>query len=54
MALSWFLSHPGVTSVIVGCSNAAHLADCLQAVKSKDFTAEELAEIDIISAKIKI
>ncbi len=54
MALSWVLSHPGVTSVIVGCSSVAQLADSLQAVKSKDFTAEELAEIDIISAKIKI
>lgn len=54
MALSWVLSHPGVTSVIVGCSSTAQLADSLQAVKSKDFTAEELEEIDIISSKIKL
>ena len=54
MALSWVLSHSGVTSVIVGCSSVSQLADSLQAVKSKDFTAEELDMIETIASKIKI
>ena len=40
MSLSWVLAHQGVTSLIVGCSSSAQLNDSLQAVKSKDFTAE--------------
>lgn len=54
MALSWVLSRPGVTSLIVGCSSTAQLNDSLQAVKSKDFTPGELSDIDIISSEIKL
>ncbi|MDE6786971.1 MAG: aldo/keto reductase, partial [Muribaculaceae bacterium] len=54
MALSWVLSHSGVTSVIVGCSSVSQLADSLQAVKSKEFTAEDLDMIETIASKIKI
>lgn len=54
MALSWVLSHSGVTSVIVGCSSVSQLADSLQAVKSKEFTVEELNLIETIASKIKI
>lgn len=54
MALSWILAHKGVTSVIVGCSSTAQLADSLLAVKSKDFTPEELAQIEGIAARIKL
>lgn len=54
MALSWVLSHSGVTSVIVGCSSVTQLADSLQAVKSKEFTVEELNLIESIASKIKI
>ncbi len=54
MSLSWVLAHPGVTSVIVGCSSVGQLEDSLQAVKSKDFTAEELSLIERIASNIKI
>lgn len=54
MSLSWVLAHPGVTSVIVGCSSVAQLDDSLQAVKTKDFTAEELSSIDEIASRIKL
>lgn len=54
MALSWVLAHQGVTSIIVGCSSTAQLKDSLQAVKSKEFTAEELKDIDSIASKIKL
>ncbi|MDE6695903.1 MAG: aldo/keto reductase [Muribaculaceae bacterium] len=54
MALSWVLAHQGVTSLIVGCSSTAQLNDSLQAVKSKDFTAEELRDIDDIASNIKL
>lgn len=54
MSLSWVLAHPGVTSVIVGSSSTAQLADSLKAAESKDFTAEELKEIEGIAASIKL
>ncbi len=54
MSLSWVLAHPGVTSVIVGCSSVAQLDDSLKAVKSKEFTAEELNSIGEIASKIQI
>ncbi len=54
MSLSWVLAHPGVTSVIIGCSSVAQLEDSLQAVKSKDFTAEELKEMEAIASKIRL
>lgn len=52
MALSWVLAHPGVTSVIVGCSSTAQLADSLKAVDGKDFLSEELAAIEKIASEI--
>lgn len=54
MSLSWVLAHPGVTSVIIGCSNVGQLEDSLQSVKSKDFTDEELLKIETIASKIKL
>ncbi len=54
MSLSWVLAHSGVTSVIIGCSSVAQLEDSLQAVKSKDFTAEELKEMEAIASKIRL
>lgn len=54
MALSWILAHNGVTSVIVGCSSTAQLADSLKAVKSKAFSEEELKSIDSIASRIKL
>lgn len=54
MALSWVLAHEGVTSVIVGCSSTAQLADSLNAVESKAFTDEELLAIDDLASRIKL
>ncbi len=54
MSLSWVLAHPGVTSVIIGCSSVAQLDDSLQAVKSKDFTAEELKKIESVASRIRL
>ena len=54
MSLSWVLAHPGVTSVIIGCSSVAQLDDSLQAVKSKNFTAEELSTVEEIASRIKL
>ncbi|MBO5445632.1 MAG: aldo/keto reductase [Muribaculaceae bacterium] len=52
MALSWVLAHPGVTSVIVGCSSVAQLTDSLKALEHKEFSDTELKEIDEISSRI--
>lgn len=54
MALSWVLAHPGVTSVIVGCSSTAQLADSLKAVDSKEFDGEELAKIEEIASHMSL
>lgn len=54
MSLSWILAHPGVTSVIVGCSSTAQLADSLHALSNKEFTREELNAIDHISSQMSL
>lgn len=45
MALSWVLSHPGVTTVLVGASSTAQLADNLRAVKNASFSDDEMRKI---------
>lgn len=54
MSISWLLSHPQVTSVIIGCSSVDQLADSIKAVESKHFSAGELTEIEDISSQIKL
>lgn len=54
MSLSWVLAHPGVTSVIVGCSSVAQLADSLKAVDAKNFSSEELSLVDSFASKITL
>ena len=46
MALAWCLKDKRVTSVIVGASSVAQLADNFKAIENTTFTAEELAIID--------
>lgn len=46
MALAWCLKDSRVTSVIVGASSVAQLADNFKAIENTTFTAEELAVID--------
>ncbi|MGN7205046.1 L-glyceraldehyde 3-phosphate reductase [Pedobacter sp. SAFR-022] len=48
MALSWLLKDPRVTSVLVGASKPAQLADSLKCMDRLDFRGEELARIQRI------
>lgn len=54
MALSWLLNDPRVTSVIIGASSVAQLADNLKALEGTGFSAEELHRIEAISAPIQL
>jgi L-glyceraldehyde 3-phosphate reductase len=46
MALAWTLRDPRVTSTLVGASSVAQLEENVRALEQRDFSAEELAEID--------
>jgi L-glyceraldehyde 3-phosphate reductase len=47
MAIAWVLRDPRVTSALIGARTVAQLDDSLDAVNNLDFSAEELAEIDL-------
>jgi L-glyceraldehyde 3-phosphate reductase len=47
MAIAWVLRDPRVTSALVGARTVAQLDDSLDAVKNLEFSAAELAEIDV-------
>jgi L-glyceraldehyde 3-phosphate reductase len=51
MALAWTLCDPRVTSTLIGVSSVAQLEDSLGALQQLDFSPEELAEIDRITAE---
>lgn len=51
MALAWILSHPQVTSVLVGASSAAQLENSLEALKHLDFDPSELAAVEAVVGK---
>jgi L-glyceraldehyde 3-phosphate reductase len=46
MALAWTLRDPRVTSTLVGASSVAQLEENLAALDKRDFSEQELAEID--------
>ena len=48
MALAWLLKDERVTSVLIGASSPAQLADSLQCIKSKPFTSDEMERIEKI------
>lgn len=48
MSIAWLLNRPGITSVIVGASSTAQLADTFKAVDNISFSDGELKEIDRI------
>lgn len=52
MALAWLLSGDTVTSVLVGASSVEQIADNIKALNNIAFTAEELAEIDRLTAPV--
>ena len=54
MAIAWVLRDGGITSALIGASRPSQVEDCVGAVASLDFTAEELAEIDRLADEEKI
>lgn len=50
MAVAWTLRDSRVTSALIGASRASQVADCVGALGRLDFTADELARIDELSA----
>ena len=48
MALAWVLKDEKVTSVIIGASSVAQIADNVKAIRNISFSPEELKEIDLI------
>lgn len=50
MALAWILSHKEVTSVLIGASSPEQLRRNMKALKSPEFTQDELSEIEHILA----
>ena len=48
MALAWLLKDNRVTSVLIGASKPAQLADSLKALDNIDFSSEELEKIEVI------
>ena len=47
MAIAWVVRDGGITSALLGASRPSQVVDCAGAVASLDFTAGELAEIDL-------
>ncbi|MGQ3209586.1 MAG: L-glyceraldehyde 3-phosphate reductase [Shinella sp.] len=54
MALSWVLRGGRITSALIGASRSSQIVDCVKALENRDFTAEELAEIDIYAKEADI
>jgi len=54
MSLSWLLADPRITSVLIGASSLAQLKDNLKSLDNTSFTAEELQEIQRISAPVQL
>jgi L-glyceraldehyde 3-phosphate reductase len=48
MAIAWLLKDARVTSVLIGVSRESQLLDSLKAVDNKEFSAEELSQIEVI------
>jgi L-glyceraldehyde 3-phosphate reductase len=46
MALSWSLRDPRITSTLIGVSSVEQLEDSMGALSNRQFTDEELAQID--------
>ena len=51
MALAWVLRGERVTTALIGASRPSQIEDCAGAVANLDFSNDELAEIDRISAE---
>ncbi len=47
MAIAWVLRGGAITTALIGASKPEQVTDCCGAINNLDFTAEELAEIDL-------
>jgi L-glyceraldehyde 3-phosphate reductase len=54
MAIAWVLRDGGITTALIGASKASQVTDCVGAINNLEFTAEELAEIDLYADEEKI
>ena len=54
MALAWVLRDGGITSALIGASRPGQVIDCVGAINNLDFSAEELAEIDLYAREEEI
>ena len=54
MALAWVLRGDRVTTALIGASRPGQVEDCVGALANRDFTAEELAEIDTYAREADI
>ena len=52
MALSWVMRNEAVTSVLIGASRPQQITDCIGAMDSVSFSAEELKKIDMVCGEI--
>ena len=48
MAIAWVLRHVEVSSALIGARNTAQIEDCLIALKNREFSNDELKEIDTL------
>ncbi len=53
MCLAWVLRQQGITSVLIGASKVSQIENCVEALKNRKFTKEELQAIEIILSKNK-
>ena len=51
MALSWVLSNPAVTTVLIGASIPSQITDNVEAVYKMQFTPEEKKQIEAVLAE---
>ncbi|WP_112313010.1 L-glyceraldehyde 3-phosphate reductase [Pseudogemmobacter bohemicus] len=51
LALAWVLRDPRVTSTLIGASTAAQVSENVEALNNLDFSAGELAEIDLYAVE---
>jgi L-glyceraldehyde 3-phosphate reductase len=50
MAVAWVLRRPEVTSALTGASKVAQVEELVAALAKPDFSADELKQIDAITA----
>ncbi|MFT4960286.1 MAG: L-glyceraldehyde 3-phosphate reductase [Paracoccaceae bacterium] len=54
MAIAWVLRDGGITTALIGASRPSQVIDCVGAINNLEFTAEELAEIDVYADEEQI